>query len=45
MHFTFYPLSPLKGTVSLDIGLNFTFWKIELELSAGLLVVLTFFMS
>jgi hypothetical protein len=33
----------LKGTVSTDIGLHFSFWKIKLVLSAGPLMVLTFF--
>jgi hypothetical protein len=33
----------LKGTVSPDIGLNFSFWKIKLVLSAELPMVLTFF--
>ncbi len=33
----------LKGTVSLDIGLHFSFWKIKLVLSAKPLMVLTFF--
>jgi hypothetical protein len=32
-----------KGTVSPDIGLHFSFWKIKLVLSAGLIMVLTFF--
>jgi hypothetical protein len=32
-----------KGTVSPDIGLHFWFWKIKLVLSAGPLVVFTFF--
>jgi hypothetical protein len=32
-----------KGTVSPDIALHFSFWKIKLVLSAGLLMVLTFF--
>jgi hypothetical protein len=32
-----------KGTVSPDIGLHFSFWKINLVLSAGPLMVLTFF--
>ncbi len=33
----------LKGTVSPDIGLRFSFWKIIFVLSAGLPMVLTFF--
>jgi hypothetical protein len=33
----------LKGTVSPDIELHFSFWKIKLVLSAGPLMVLTFF--
>jgi hypothetical protein len=33
----------IKGTVSLDIGLHFRFWKIKLVLSARPLMVLTFF--
>jgi hypothetical protein len=40
--FTKY-LHLIKGTVSLDIGLHFSFWKIELVLFAGPLTVLTFF--
>jgi hypothetical protein len=32
-----------KGTVSPDIGLHFSFWKIKLVLSAGPCMVLTFF--
>jgi hypothetical protein len=31
-----------KGTVSPDIGLHFSFWKIKLVLSAKPLMVLTF---
>jgi hypothetical protein len=38
---TISPDSPLKGTVSPDIGLHFSFWKIKLVLSAGPLMVLT----
>ncbi len=33
----------LKGTVSADIELHFRFWNIKLVLSAGPLMVLTFF--
>jgi hypothetical protein len=33
----------LKETVSPDIGLHFIFWKIRLVLSAGPLMVFTFF--
>jgi hypothetical protein len=33
----------INGTVSPDIGLHFSFWKIKLVLSAGPLMVLTFF--
>jgi hypothetical protein len=33
----------LKGTVSPDTGLQFSFWKIKLVLSAKPLMVLTFF--
>ncbi len=36
------PLLLLKGTVSPDIRLYFSFWKINLVLSAGPLMVLTF---
>jgi hypothetical protein len=36
-------LLSLKGTVSPEIGLHFRFWKIKVVLSAGLLMVLTFF--
>jgi hypothetical protein len=36
-------LFELKGTVSPDIGLHFSFWKIKLVLSAKPLMVLTFF--
>jgi hypothetical protein len=34
---------PFKGTVSPDIGLHFSFWKIKLVLSAGPLLILKFF--
>jgi hypothetical protein len=36
-------LAYLKETVSPDIGLHFSFWKIKLVLCAGPLMVLTFF--
>jgi hypothetical protein len=32
-----------KGAVSPDIGFSFRFWKIKLVLSAGPLMVFTFF--
>ncbi len=38
-------LDDIKGTVSPDIGLHFSFWKIIFVLSAGPLMVLTFFYS
>jgi hypothetical protein len=41
----FSPSWSFEGTVSPDIGLHFSFWKIKLVLSAGQLMVLTIFYS
>jgi hypothetical protein len=43
LHFVDSARYKLKGTVSPDIGLYFRFWKFKLVLSAGPLLVFTFF--